>query len=339
MNSTPAPVARRWVKTVVIRAGALTVALVGVMLDGLSAWGRDVTIQVGPQVQLRGPVADEADSPFNLVRLASGTWRGFTANQITWLLEGGSPIDMAGARRRVMGPRDFGPASECGAWLNSIFRSGATLYGLIHVERQCNYRGNVYAHKAAALARSRDEGVTWEDLGIVIEGAEAPAAGKLTGEGDCTASDGGDGYVYAYCLRARDWQTIVARAPIGTPHEWLKWDGKNWTSPGRGGGAAPLGMAAVGSAYWASARAMLLVSLDGSELYISTDNIHFSKIRTPLLPKLGNEWKRPASTALRAYPSLIPHHDFFFLAYTYIPPNHGFQMRYLMLHEVKLQMP
>ena len=34
------------------------------------------------------------------------------------------------------------------------------------------------------------------------------------GAGDCTIVDGEDGYFYAYCLRARDWRTIVARAAL-----------------------------------------------------------------------------------------------------------------------------
>ena len=52
-----------------------------------------------------------------------------------------------------------------------------------------------------AMAISRDDGLTWTDLGDIITGVDPARPGAITGEGDCTMLDGGDGHAYAYCLR------------------------------------------------------------------------------------------------------------------------------------------
>jgi len=108
---------------------------------------------------------------------------------------------------------------------------------------------------STALATSSDYGLTWHNLGQIITGIDASTPGKNTGEGDCTAADGGDGYYYAYCFRPRDGALIVARAPTSSPGpgNWKKFFQGHWDQPGLGGNATRLmNGSGVSVARWAT---------------------------------------------------------------------------------------
>ena len=99
-----------------------------------------------------------------------------------------------------MQPGRKGTLSDCGNWLTGALPLGGKLVGLVHGESDCDYdKGRT--HKAMAIATSADEGLTWTFLGPVITHTDKATAGKMTGEGDCTLADGGDNFLYVYCLR------------------------------------------------------------------------------------------------------------------------------------------
>ena len=121
------------------------------------------------------------------------------------------PSTWAGAKRVVMQPGRKGTLSDCGNWLTGVLPIDGKLVGLVHGESDCDYdKGRT--HKAMAIATSADEGLTWTFLGAIITHTDAATAGKMTGEGDCTMADGGDGFLYVYCLRPVDWTITASRA-------------------------------------------------------------------------------------------------------------------------------
>jgi hypothetical protein len=296
---------------------------------------------------VRGPSRHEPDAPVSLIELPDGRFRAFAANGTTVAIDGATPFDLGGRSKAVLTPGTSGTSSECGNWLTTVLPSAGKLYGLIHNEAHCNYsRGQTY--KSMSIARSADEGLTWDMLGQVISSSEGPAPGRESGEGDCTAADGHDGFWYAYCQRLSDWKNFVARAK-GTdplPGKWMKWSGLGWDSPALGGGAAPLDEPiGMSSAYWTGANAMLVMAAASSlRLSVSTDKIHFATLAEPIILYDNNDWKRPAPTDLYAYPSMIGERGFndigprFVLAYMYLPPGADFTQRYLVMHEATIEL-
>jgi hypothetical protein len=247
--------------------------------------------------------------------------------------------------RTVLGPGPAGSPSECGRWLTTAMPGRSGIFGLIHNEQHCHEnQGEV--HKSMSIGESEDRGLTWNVLGQIITGDDGSAPDRPTGEGDCTAADGHDGYWYAYCLRLRDWKNIVARAPRAdpAPGKWVKWSGSGWDAPGLGGTAAALdGPVGMSSAYWTGANAILLLATNASmQLSISTDKIHFDTVAEPIILYDDANWKRPAPTDLYAYPSMMSEQGFntiagpFFLTYTYLPPGQDFSQRYLVVQEGRI---
>ena len=109
---------------------------------------------------------------------------------------------MGGTKRVVMQPGRKGTLSDCGNWLTGIIPVDGKLVGLVHGESDCDYdKGRT--HKAMAIATSADEGLTWNFLGAIITHTDKATAGKMTGEGDCTMADGGDGFLMStVCARS-----------------------------------------------------------------------------------------------------------------------------------------
>lgn len=305
-----------------------------------------LTVRVGPPVVVRGPFPDELDAPFNALKLADGTFRGFSANGTTFAIDGASLWDMAGERRAVLDAGAPGSINDCGRWLTSTLLSGGGLLGFVHQEQACDYE-NGRTHKSMALATSSDDGLSWTDLGTVIAGPDGPQPGKTTGEGDCTMLDGRDGYLYAYCLRNSDWQTIVARAPTSEPTRWRKYFEGAWSEPGVGGRATAIGFVGIGTGYLKEAGEVAAVATDpwfgGLRLSLSKNKVSFVDLKEPLLTIDGSDWERPAKTDLIAYPTILNPDDGsnavdwnFLLAYIYVPPGKGFESRYLVFHDVSL---
>jgi hypothetical protein len=303
-------------------------------------------VRVGPPVVVRGPFPDELDAPFSALKLADGSFRGFSANGTTYAIEGPALWEMRGPRRPVLHAGAPGSISHCGRWLTSVTRNGDRVVGLVHQERACNYDQG-QSDKSMAVATSFDEGLTWTVLGTVLTGRDSPQPGRITGEGDCTMVDGFDGYLYAYCLRNSDWQTIVARAPASDPTDWRKYDEGLWSEPGVGGKATAIGFLGPGAGYLRPLASVATITSDrwfsGLRLSLSKDKVSFVDLAEPLLPVDGTEWNRPADTGLIAYATILNPDDGsnvvdrrFLLSYVYVPPRKGFESRYLVYHEVAL---
>ncbi|WP_421950562.1 hypothetical protein [Pelagibacterium sp.] len=306
-----------------------------------------VQVRVGPPVVVRGPFPDELDAPFTALRLADGSFRGFSANGSTYAIEGASLLDLDGPRREVLRAGNSGQESECGRWLTSAVRSGNAVLGFVHQESICDYGPQGQTDKTMAIATSSDDGLTWIDLGTVISGRDSPRPGTTSGEGDCTMIDGTDGYLYAYCLRNSDWQTIVARARASEPAVWHKFYQGSWNEPGLDGEATAIGFLGPGAGYLQQHDRVATVTNDpwfgGVRLSFSADKVSFVDLEEPLIAVDGSDWNRPADTDLIAYVTILnPEtgsnavNDRFLLSYVYVPPGKGFENRYLVHHEVAL---
>lgn len=336
-----------------LRASSL-VALAGVGLVAATGAGQAETdictdclqVRVGPPVAVRGPFPDELDAPFTAIRLDDGTLRGFSANGTTYVVDGSDIWDMKGPRRPVLEAGPEGSINDCGRWLTSTIRVEDTLVGLVHQERQCNYQLG-RTDKSTAIATSDDDGLSWTDLGTVISGTDSPQPDRNTGEGDCSMVDGVDGYLYAYCMRNTDWQTIVARAPVSRPTEWRKFHEGAWTAPGLGGDSTDIGFVGTGVSYLVDTGWIAAVATDpwfgGVRLSLSEDKLSFRDLDEPLITIDESNWMRPTATDLVAYPRFINPGNgsnaigrHFVLSYIYVPPGLGFESRYLVHHEVSL---
>lgn len=306
-----------------------------------------LSVRVGSPVVVRGPFPDELDASFTALRLPDGTMRGFSANGATYAVDGADIWDMGGERRAVLEPGSAGQANECGRWLTSTVRSGEEVLGFVHQESICNYGPGGQTDKTMAIASSRDDGLTWTDLGTVISGADEPKLGFTSGEGDCSMLDGEDGFLYAYCLRATDWQTIVARAPLGLPTDWRKYFEGEWTEPGLDGRATDIGFVGTGAGYMRDLGVVAAVANDpwfgGLRLSFSADKLAFADLAEPLLPLDGTEWERPAATELVGYSTILDPETggnavgkTFLLSYIFVPAGKGFEDRYLVHRQVSL---
>lgn len=304
-------------------------------------------VRVGPPVVVRGPYPDELDAAFTALKLSDGSFRGFSANGSTYAIDGPTLWDMRGERQEVLQPGAPGSLSDCGRWLTSVTRSGDTVLGLVHQERICDYGPEGHTDKSMAIASSSDDGLTWTDMGTIITGTDSPQPIGITGEGDCTMVDGLDGYLYAYCLRNSDWQTIVARAPASDPTDWRKYYEGAWSEPGLGGKATAIGFVGTGTGYLLEQGLVAAVATDpwfgGLRLSLSKDKVSFVDLEEPLLTIDGSDWNRPANTDLIAYATILDPDNGsnavnrrFLLTYIYVPAGKGFESRYLVHHEVSL---
>jgi len=308
-----------------------------------------LSVRVGPPSVVRGPFPDELDATFTALKLADGSFRGFSANGATYAIDGTSLWDMGGERRAVMQPGEPGKENECGRWLTSTTRTGGAVLGFVHQESICDYGPQGQTDKTMAIASSSDEGLTWTDLGTVISGPDAPRKGTISGEGDCAMVDGMDGYLYAYCLRNSDWQTIVARALADDPTDWRKFHAGDWSEPGLDGEATDIGFFGPAAAFVQELGQVATVTTDpwfgGVRLSLSADKLSFVDLDEPLLTIDGSDWNRPAASDLVAYATMLNPdngsnivNQRFLLSYVYIPPGKGFESRYLVHQEVSLSL-
>jgi hypothetical protein len=304
-----------------------------------------LSIRVGLPRVVRGPELEAGDAKFSEVRLSANHFRGFTATGTSYAIDGNAVTAMSGPRVKVLGHGAPGSYDACGQWLGHVERAGDTLIGWVHNETDCNY-AIVQTHKSMSLAVSHDGGLTWQDRGLIITGTDPPAPGKITGEGDCGAIDGRDGYYYAYCGRTRDHAVIVARAPVADPGpgKWMKYYEGAWNEPGLGGEATNLGHELnKGAARWKSTGLTILVGRNrqGPGLFFSSDRVSFTGLAEPLLDTDPENWKRPNPTELIAYADLLDATDgsnqlgdSWYFVYTYTQPNETFRERYIVFRPV-----
>ena len=84
-------------------AGLLALAVLGLAPTAASAQAEGapcadcLTVRVGPPVVVRGPFPDELDATFTALKLADGTFRGFSANGATYAIDGASLPELSGA--------------------------------------------------------------------------------------------------------------------------------------------------------------------------------------------------------------------------------------------------
>jgi hypothetical protein len=306
-------------------------------------------IRVGRPLIARGPAGDEMDNMVPIVKLSRGGFRAFTANSTTYRVDAPVPWSLGRKRSSVMRPGPRGSGAECGRWINSVHKVNNVFFGFVHEERACNYRNNSQTHKTMAVFTSLDEGVTWTGKGSFLVGRDVPRPGAQTGEGDCSVVNGHDGFLYAYCLRLSDWQTIVARAPADNPYpgQWRKWHAGIWAEGGMGGRADPLGDLGMASAYLASSKKVVIVGTRdgmGLVLSVSQDKVRFKTLSAPLIVGGKGSWVRPSNDDLYAYISLVNPNEggndlgnFFGLLTAYVAPGEGFKQRRLVYREILLQ--
>lgn len=334
-------------------AGILAIAMLGMAAVGPTRADSELCVdclrvRVGPPTVVRGPFPDELDAAFTALKLPDGSFRGFSANGATYAIDGPTLWDMGGQRRVVLEGGAPGSINDCGTWLTSTMRSGGTVLGLVHQERDCDYEAG-RTDKSMAIATSSDDGLSWTGLETIITGTDTPQPDQTTGEGDCTMVDGLDGYLYAYCLRNSDWQTIVARASTSEPKVWRKYYEGEWSEPGLGGKATDIGFVGIGTGYLKQPRWVAAVATDpwfgGLRLSLSEDKVTFIDLKEPLVAIDGSDWDRPADTDLMAYATVINPGDGsnavdwdFLLTYVYVPPGKGFESRHLVYHEISLSL-
>ncbi len=312
----------------------------------------NISIRLERPLVVRGPFGTELDNTFNEIKLDNGWFRGFSANGTTYKVDGAAPWSMGGTRTVVLTPGPHGAFDECGLWLQDTEKVGSVVHGFEHAEKACNYAIG-QTHKSFAYATSSNQGLTWSAPSQIITGRDVPTAGRTTGEGDCTVVNGQDGYYYAYCLRASDWKTIVARAPVASPGpgQWRKYYAGAWNELGLGGNASSLTFLGTGAARWTNRNATLLIGVDmaagGLKASVSCNKTSFTTLVDPLLPLDDDNWNRPPnsppSTELIAYPSMMNYTDAnnqvgdgFLLAHMYIRPSEGFNQRYLVFRDISV---
>ena len=306
-----------------------------------------IRIRVGVPTIVRGPAADIADNRFNEIALPNGHFRGFDAHGETRAIDGARPSDMAGPARVVLRPGPAGSVDSCGQWLNHAERSGPIVLGFVHDETACNYPAG-QTHKSMALSTSSDDGLSWKGLGQIITGTDHPTPGKNTGEGDCTAVDGRDGFFYAYCFRPRDAGLIVARAPIANPApgQWKKLFEGRWDEPGLGGQATRLmNGSGVSVARWTTSGELVLTGwvTGGLGLFLSRDHVTLKAMPEPLLVLDPGVWQRPAPSELITYPVLLDAttganqlSNRWMLVYAYWPPGGAHADHYLVFRPIEV---
>lgn len=297
-------------------------------------------IKIGSPHLMRGPAEDIGDNRFSFLRLTDGRFRGFDANGVTRAIDGASPWDMNGDGRIVLKRGAEGSYDACGQWIQHIEHRGDVLLGFVHNETACNYRIG-QTHKSMSLALSKDSGETWSTQGLVISGSDVPAAGKNTGEGDCTFVDGHDDYYYAYCGRSRDGNVVSIRAPKVNPGpgHWMKYQDGLWNQPGLGGDASPLGHLGSSAAYWVDAKETILLGWQGGgiSVHLSKDHVSFGKEWIRLLPAGQGAWRRPDPSEAVAYPVVLNADDGsnqltanWMLVYAYWYPGAGPKDKYVV---------
>jgi hypothetical protein len=304
-----------------------------------------IRIRVGlPQVA-RGPSPNVPDTKFTAIQLPSGQFRGFLSNQTSYAVDGATPWDMGGTAVPVLRPGAAGTYDSCGQWMNHVERSGNIMLGWVHDETACQYQNGGQTHKSMSLVTSTDDGLTWQAKGQIITGMDPPTTGKQSGEGDCTALNGQDGYYYAYCVHARDQGTIVARAPVDDPGpgQWMKYFKGAWSAPGLGGDATKLGGVSTAVARWTTTGQTVGVGwmAGGLGLFFASDRTTFSALREPLLAIHPGSWNRPDPSEVLAYFTLLDAGnggnqigDKWMLAYTYVQPNESFSQRYVVFRPI-----
>ena len=178
-----------------------------------AATGTGTALLVSRPIVARGPFGNELDTSFPVLRLSDNSFRGFSSNHDVYRIEATRLYDFNGPRMQVIGASPAGTLGESGRWMSGLVRlpGSTTILGFVHQEAGADYP-NGQTHKSFGLFSSDDEGVSWTFSGTIVQGADDPMTGTITGTGDCRPVHHG-GFIYLYCIRSEPpWRTVVARA-------------------------------------------------------------------------------------------------------------------------------
>jgi hypothetical protein len=309
-----------------------------------------IRIRVGLPRVVRGPGPGIPDNPLTEIRLPNGRFRGFSASSTTYAIDGATPSEMGGTAVPVLPPGPRGKYGESGEWINHVERSGKTLLAWVHDETGDRPGMGL---KSMSLAVSDNDGLSWRRLGQIITGMDSLTKDRVTGEGDCTAVDGRDGYYYAYCWRNTNPGTIVARAPVTNPGpgNWRKYFDGDWSQPGLGGDATKLdrGIGTITARWLATGETLNLGWLPGQEglrLFFSRDYVHFTALPEPLVvgdPSVSWAHRLQEPHELTAYWSLVDANtganqlsDHWLLFYMDLQPHESFDKRYQVFRPIDI---
>jgi len=310
-----------------------------------------IKIRVGRPWLQRGPdtTNQTADNYMNEVALSGGGYRGFTSNGNTWSSDGTHPWDMDGPLTEVLPHGSSGSFDECGRWLNDNYTSGSTLFGFYHAEHTCPYPAT---HKSMALATSGDQGHSWSVVGQILDRPDSSST-KESGMGDCTAIYDSS-FHYLYCLRGSDHQTLVARAPLGSPQpgNWVKWFNGSWSGSPLSLNDSGIGFIGSSISMWTDFPYEVLLQVEdgsfhGVKMSLASDFINFSTVPEPIWYQDANVFGT-SPNELVAYPSAIDSTDGnrrwstatgFMMYFTWLPPNGSLNGgRYIGVRDVTVSM-
>jgi hypothetical protein len=234
---------------------AALVAVVTAVTSTAQAWGSGVAdasnlpaVELVPALPIAFPAEVDSNSP---AFWANGRLHVLNSLYHPYLSDGrsvGRLEDPVGVifRTRLSAPR----------WMEAVIQAeDGTLYGFYHLEPRGVCENNSKTAPQIGAARSRDNGFSWDDLGIIMA---APFNDKLCdtanlyfvgGEGDFSAVLDREGqYVYfvfsAYASDKSRQGISVARMPWAYRDQPAgrvrKWWGGVWSSPGVSGRATPV---------------------------------------------------------------------------------------------------
>lgn len=125
----------------------------GLLETGVGSSDRTFTphplVPISPKVGA-GNVSGTYDSPFLAVQVPGYAVRGYSANQISYLVSSGSSVDALLPEPQPLGlNRSSNPADRdfCGSWLNAALpdsRNSSIVHGWYHEEFRCDYQRNSY---------------------------------------------------------------------------------------------------------------------------------------------------------------------------------------------------
>jgi hypothetical protein len=214
-------------------------------------------LRSAPELQMPGAHENEivwgVDGNSPAERDAAGRLIIFNSWGYPWRSIGANLFQMATSERITIFNRE---AIEGGLWLEATYRDAdGTIFGWFHNEISAGCDNGFLAVPRIRQMVSRDQGLSWEDFGVIIEApadsliCDTPNMYFAGGHGDFSVLyDAATQHFYFYFTtynQQREEQGIgIARLayqdrydPVGKA--W-KWDGVGWREPGQRGHVKPI---------------------------------------------------------------------------------------------------